>query len=224
MEEALRIWRELGDLREVALTLEGVGWAQLLGGEDGPACATFEECLRLQREHGDPVLVNRAMVALAQVLVTLARVEEARPMASEIIAYAQAHADRRSEHFGWHYLADCALIEGKCDASLALYQQSLALAQALGDRLETSFEVQGIAMSRAGLGDAELGLRLAASAKAEWERIGVDLHIRFWDELLERYLGQARRALGAEAADRAWREGKRLAFDEAIAIALGGAA
>ncbi len=225
MEEALRIWRQLGDLREVALALEGIGWAQILGGEDQAACGTFEECLRLQREHGDPPLVNRAMVALAQVLVALGRVEEARPMASQVLAYAQAHDDRRSEHFGWHYLADCALIEGgDCDASLMLYQRSLVLAQALGDRLETAFELQGVAMSLAGRGDPERALRLAAAAKAEWERLGVDIHIRFWDALLERYLGQARRALGAEAADRAWRDGQRLAFDEAIAIALGGAA
>jgi predicted ATPase len=223
MEEALRIWRQLGDVREVALALEGIGWAQILGGEDQAARETFAECLRLQRGHGDPALVNRAMVALAQVLVALARVEEARPMASQILAYAQAHDDRRSEHFAWHYLADCALIEADWDSSLKLYQRSLVLAQALGDRLETSFEVQGVAMSLAGRGEAERALRLAAAAKAEWERIGVDLHIRFWDALLERYLGQARRDLGAETADRAWREGQRLAFDDAIAIALAGA-
>jgi len=224
MEGALRIWRQLGDLREVALALEGIGWAQFLGGEDESACATFEEGLRVQRAHGDPPLVNRAMVALAQALVALARVEEARPMAAEILAYARAHDDRRSEHFGLHYLADCALIEGNCDESVGLYRQSLVLAQALGDRLETGFELQGVAMSLAGLGDAENALRLAAAAKAEWERIGVDLHVRFWDALLKRYLDQARRALSADAADRACQDGKRLAFDEAIAIALDGVA
>jgi non-specific serine/threonine protein kinase len=222
MEEALRIWRQLGDLREVALALEGIGWAEFLGGEDEAACATFEECLRVQRAHGDPPLVNRAMVALAQVLVALARVDEARPMATEIIAYARSHDDRRSEHFGWHYLADCALIEGKCDESLALYRQSLVLAGALGDRLETSFEIQGVAMSLAGLGNADFALRLAAAARAEWERMGVDIHMRFWDALQDRYLGGARQALGAGEADRNSGEGKRLAFDEAIALALDG--
>ena len=221
MEEALGIWRELGDVQEVALALEGIGWAQFLGGSDGAACATFEECLRLQREGGDPVLVNRAMVALAQVLVALHRVEEARPMASEIIAFSKTHDDRRNEHFGWHYLADCALIEGKCDQSLPLYRDSLVLAQAIGDRLEMSFEVQGVAMSLAGLGESDRAFRLAASAKAEWERIGVDLHMRFWDELMERYIGGARRASGEEAADRSWKEGRHLPFDQAIEIALG---
>src|SRR5438552_7171003 len=42
MEDALGIWRSLGDLDEVALALEGIGWAQLLGGDDPAARVTFE--------------------------------------------------------------------------------------------------------------------------------------------------------------------------------------
>jgi hypothetical protein len=30
MDEALAMWRVLGDRREIALALEGIGWAQLL--------------------------------------------------------------------------------------------------------------------------------------------------------------------------------------------------
>ena len=220
MEEALSVWRQIGDFKEVGSALEGIGWAQIIGGEDEAALATFEECLALQRKEGDPVLINRAMVALAQVLVALRRVAEARSMASEIIAYAKAHDDRRSLHSGCHFLADCALIEENCGESLRLYSDSLAHAQAIGDRLEMSFEVQGVAMSLAGVGDSENALALAASAKAEWERIGVDLHIRFWDALLDRHLGAARQALGADASERAWQEGKRMPFDTAVERAL----
>jgi hypothetical protein len=48
----------------------------------------------------------------------------------------------------------------------------------------------------------------------------VDLHIRFWDALIERYIGQARLSLGDAVADHAWREGRALSFDEAIARAI----
>jgi non-specific serine/threonine protein kinase len=220
MQEALGIWRGIGDRREVALALEGVGWAQLLGGDDAAACATFRECLQLQNESGDRHLINRAMVALAQVLVVLTEVAEARTMAQEIIEFSAAQGDQRNEHFGWHYLADCALIEGRCNASLGFYRRSLALAHPLGDQLETSFEVQGVAMSLAGLGRSEPALRLAAAAVAEWKRIGTDLHIRFWDALLDRYIGGARHALGDDAADRAWCEGLQLPFEQAVEEAL----
>jgi predicted ATPase/tRNA A-37 threonylcarbamoyl transferase component Bud32 len=224
MEQALQMWRAVGNLPEVALALEGIGWIQFIGGEDEAALETFQECLRIQQEHGDPVLINRARVAVAQLLVAFSRVEEARPMAREIIAFTNARGDRRNEHFGWHFLADCALIEGNCAESLTLYKESLRHAQAIGDRLEMSFEVQGVAMSLAGLAQPEASLRLASSAKAEWERLGVDLRLRFWDALLERYLGAARRVLGKDAAARSWEKGSVTPFDEAMASALMAAA
>src|SRR4030095_6597983 len=144
-----------GDTREVALALEGIGWTHFFSGADEDACTAFEECLRLQRASGDQHLINRAMVGLAQVLVALGRTAEAKPMAHEIIEFSKSHNDKRSEHFGWHYLADCELILGNCRESLDLYKQSLALAQAIGDKLEISFEVQGVAMFLCGLGQKE---------------------------------------------------------------------
>jgi tetratricopeptide (TPR) repeat protein len=221
MEEALQMWCEIGNLPEVALALEGIGWNQFIGGEDEAAMQTFNEGLRLHREHGNPVLINRAMVAVAQVLVALSRVDEARPIDHEIIAFTKPRGDRRNEHFGWHFLADCALIEGNRAESLALYQESLRHAEAIGDRLEMSFEVQGVAMSLAGLGRPEEAVRLAAAAKAEWGRIGVDLHLRFWDALLDRYIGAAHRALGEEAAARIQEEGRAMSFEQAMASARG---
>ncbi|HET9234889.1 MAG TPA: protein kinase, partial [Candidatus Eisenbacteria bacterium] len=220
MEEALQTWRALGDRRETALALEGIGWAEMLGGRDADACQTFRESLALVRELGDRVLVNRAMSALGQALVALHRVEEAESVAREIIAFSSEHGDKRNEHLGWHYLADCALIRGDCEKSLGLYQQSLRLACAIEDRLEISFEMQGVAMSLAGLGRSEEALRLEAALQAERKRMGVDPHMRFWDELLERYFLPARAALGSESAGSAWETGERLSFPEAIELAL----
>jgi predicted ATPase len=223
MEEANRIWRDLGDARELGLGIESLGWARFTGGDDRGALGAFEECLRVQREIGDPVLVNRAMVGLAQVLSALHEIERVRPMAREIIAFSTARGDARSEHLGWHFLADAELIGGNCDESLRHYQKSLALVHGTGDRVETSFEVQGVGMSLAGLGQPAAALRLAAAARAEWDRLGVDLHVGFWDALMERYFGQARRDLGP-ATPAEWERGLRIPFDEAIAIALSASA
>ena len=70
-----------------------------------------------------------------------------------------------------------------------------------------------------GNGDAERALRLAGAVEALWESLGVDLHVGFWDALLERYLGVAREQLGADA-ERAWAEGHALDFEEAVELAL----
>ncbi|HTG95333.1 MAG TPA: protein kinase [Pyrinomonadaceae bacterium] len=244
IDEARTMSQELGDTSEVAMALDGIGWMHFFRCEDEAACAAFEECLRLQEANGVRHLVIRAKVGLAQVLVALGRTDEAKPMAKEIIEFAESNNDKRSEHFGWHYLADCELILGNCKESLKLYQKSLALANAIGDKVETSFEVQGVAMSLAGIGLANLGLsptavrpvppfppvspsaefqvalRLAGAVKAEWDRLGADIHVRFWDELLDRYLGAARRSLSREDFEREWNNGRELAFDDAVKLAL----
>jgi predicted ATPase/tRNA A-37 threonylcarbamoyl transferase component Bud32 len=220
IEEARSMSRDLGDTREIALALEGIGWTHFFRSEDEAACTAFEECLRLQRGSGDQHLVIRAMVGLAQVLVALGRTDEAKPMAQEIIEFAEKHNDKRSEHFGWHYLADCELILGNCTDSLNLYKQSLVLAHAIGDKVEISFEVQGVAMSLAGLGEAQLSIQLVGAVKAEWERLGVDIHVRFWDALLDRYLGAAKQALSTETFKREWHKGRELSFDDTVQLAL----
>ena len=82
-------------------------------------------------------------------------------------------------------------------------------------------ELQGVAMSLAGLGDGEAGLRLAGSVEAEKLRLGMESTMGFWEELLERYLGAARETVGPEAARRALDIGRAIPFDEAVALALG---
>jgi non-specific serine/threonine protein kinase len=219
MEQGLAMWRQLGVPLEIAASLETLGWSQILANENEKAFGTFEELLPVVLELGDPVLVNRTKVGLGQVLVALSRVDEARPVAHEIIEYSRKVGDRRSEHSGYHYLADCALIAGRCDESIGLYRESLVLAKAIGDRVETSFEVEGVAMSLAGLGEARTALRLQAAVRAELARLGINLRILFWDALVERYMVPARTALGTEAED-AVKAGAALAFDGAVEEAL----
>ena len=221
MEEAISSWRRLGDNRELALALEAVGWSHFFSGKDREALSTFEECLRLQQAIGDRHLIIRAMVGLAQVLVALGRTAEAIPMSREIIDFSKPHNDKRSEHFGWHYLADCELILGNCRKSLELYKQSLDLAQSLGDKVEIGCEVQGVAMSLAGLGEKELAINLAAAVNAEWNRIGVDIRIQFWDTLLDRYIGGAKRTMDVEEYEREYSKGLSMSFGEAVTLALG---
>ena len=84
--------------------------------------------------------------------------------------------------------------------------------------IETSAEVQGVAMASAGSGE-HTALRLAASVEALWESLGLWIATPFWDELLEKHIGAAREALGADA-DAVWAEGRAMAFDDAVGVAL----
>ena len=219
LEEAIALWRVLGDRDELASALDVFGWLLVLdAGDDPGALATFEECLELRRELGDVAGETRALVGTCQVLVALEDTDRAEPLSRELLE--RAGGDPRTVHFAHHFLADCSLVRGDVREAEARYRESLRAALPLGDLVETSFEVQGVAMATAGAGDARQALLLAASVEALWESLGASISIAFWDGLLERYVGPAREQLGEEA-DAVWAEGRALPFDDAVALALG---
>jgi len=156
-------------------------------------------------------------VGVCQVLVALAEVERAETLSRELLEVADG--EPRTEPVAYHFLADCALIRGDVVDARSRYRQSLRAALPLGDLIETSFEVQGVAMAAAGVGEARLGLLLAASVEALWESLGTWISVAFWDALLDRYLGAARRGLGGEA-NAVYTKGRALPFDEAVELAL----
>jgi len=218
--EAMTIWRSMGRTQDVANALIDLGWGCFFSG-DADARRLMEEGLALQQTAGSPLLVNRARVGLLQVLVSLGETEIVEPMAHEAIAAAKATRDLHSEHFAHHFVADCSLIRGECDTALPRYRRALELAMELGDRAETAVEIQGVAMSLAGMKQAARALRLGGAAAAELDAVAVDLSgITFWNALLQRFFGQARAALGDDAAAAAWKEGRHTGFDYAVALAL----
>ena len=218
LDEAIGLWRALGDRSELASALDALGWLLVYdAGDDPGSLAAFERSLELRRELADGPGETRALVGVCQVLVALGEVQRAESLSRELLE--MAGGDPRSEHFAFHFLADCALIRGDTEEAGNRYRESLRAALPLGDVLETSFEVQGVAMSAAGAGDPQRALRLAASVEALWESLGTSFSVAFWDVLLERYIGGAREALGADA-DAVWAEGRALAFEDAVELAL----
>ena len=57
------------------------------------------------------------------------------------------------------------------------------------------------------------------AVEAFWESLGLSISVAFWDALLERYIGPAREALGAEL-EATRQEGRELPFEDAIELAL----
>jgi predicted ATPase/class 3 adenylate cyclase len=225
IDESVAIWSELGRDQERALALYELGWGYFMTGDDPAASRVMAESLEIQRGIGDSFLINRAQVGLLQMLVSIGEVETVERLGTESLALAQRLNDKRSEHLLFHYLADCELIRGNPAAAMGRYRTSLEAAAGLGDRVETAIEIQGVAMATAGCGAPGPALRLAGAAQAELDSLGLDLSgVRFWSELLERYLGPARIELGPEAAQAASTAGRLLSLERATREALDSAA
>jgi hypothetical protein len=216
--EAITLWRDLGDRGDLASALDVLGWLLVYdAADDSGSLDAFEQSLELRRDLDDRPGEARALVGVCQVLVAMGDVERAESLSRDLLEIGGA--DPRTEHFAVHFLADCALIRGETHEAETRYRESLQAALAIGDVIETSFEVQGVAMAAAGNADPRRALRLAASVEALWESLGVSMSVPFWDQLLERHIGGAREQLGADA-DAVWAEGRALAFDDAVELAL----
>ena len=221
LAEALDLWSTVGDEGELASALDALGWVLVYApGDNDGALDAFERSLEIWRRLSDTAGERRAVCGICQVLVAKGDVERAEALSRELLE--MAGGDARAEHFAFHFLADCALIEGECEVAEERYRESLRAALPLGDVLETSFEVQGVAMAAAGRGDHTRGIRLAAAVEALWESLGTTISIPFWNALLDRYIGGARTALGADAHTH-WSEGREFLFEDAVELALASA-
>ena len=217
-DEAIDIWRELGRERDLALTLFDLAWGCFFVDDVATGRRCMQESLAISRRLEEPALVNRSQLGLLQVLVSLGELESVPSLCAEARELSRSLGDPWAEHFADHYLADCALIQGDCSTAAAHYARSLDAAARSGDKIETCFELQGVAMASAGLGRPERALRIGGAAAAQLRSLGHQFVVPFWTALLDRYLGQARAALGAEA-EAAWQAGERLPFEAAVAEA-----
>jgi predicted ATPase/class 3 adenylate cyclase len=220
LEAAIALWHELGEPVEAALAFEALGWSLFAAGEDAESLRAFEEALELQRAHGTPLLVNRALVGVCQDLVALGDIAAAEPRAHELLELARREDDVRSDHFAHHFLADCALIHGDYATADDRYRRSLLAALPLGDAIETSFEIQGLAMAAAGLGHSNRALVLGGAASTIWQETGTEIIVPFWNGLLDGFLGRARESLSPDEGERAWEAGRSLSFERAVEEAL----
>jgi len=219
-EEAIGLWEDIGDRLERAFAVEALGWGHCLSDDNERALGFMEQALAVFREEGEDWLTNRGLVSVGQVLVALGRVDQAVPMAEELLASSERLGDLRGKHYALHYLGDCALAAGDPAAALERYGRSLLAALAYGNMAEAGVEMQGVAMAAGGVGDFERAFALNGAAEAKMRQTGMDVSgARFWTEYKRRYFDPAREAFGRGAAERAEARGAAMPFDEAVQLA-----
>ena len=186
-------------------------------GDDEASLAAFEEARAIRQALGDRAGETRALVGVCQVLVALGEVERAEALSNELLD--RGADDLRTRHFAIHFLADCLLIRGDCADAEERYRESLRAALELGDVIETSIEVQGVAMAKAGVGESARALELAASVEALWRSLGTDLHVAFWDGCSSATSARPGPRWDRRPTRRALADSS-LPFDDAVALAL----
>jgi tetratricopeptide (TPR) repeat protein len=216
IEQAIELWRALGDPRGEAMALEQRGLMRVAAGDVDAARRDLERSLALLREAGASELEQAVSLSgLCQLLVSIGDVTSAEPLARELedLAHRAGSAELLSDAL--HYLADVPLLAGDFWEAQERYRRAVAHARAHGMRIQCTNDLLGLAMALAGQGQDARAVRLASAAYEQRVRLGIRRlsPMRFWRELQERHIGAARARLSSDQLEAAEREGGGADFE-----------
>lgn len=233
--EALRIWRELGDKREIAnalyndayadiLPLMGLTGQDLTEAEKAPkfeaGLAKLEEALALYREVGDQAGEGNILWALGSYHYFTGGGASAEQWYRESLDLHRAAGHRTMEAWSLHMLALTQIGVGKFDDASDNARDGLRYFRDAGDVAGITLILDDFATIAVQAGDGPRAGRLYGAARHLQATSGTALAM-YVEETYAQYNATSPRAiLSPEAFDRYATEGAAMSLDEIVAYAL----
>jgi predicted ATPase len=217
-EEALPLHRALGDKRGTAESGLWLGWAVANEGNWAKAQPLVEESVKLFRELGDEHQTLMATLILAMTHLQLDEWERARALNEENLRRARELRNEQIEASTLGELATCAVAEGRLDDAVSMARESLRIYSDLGDPHGVAIELRRCAGVLALKDEGVTAARLLSSAETLHQEIGGTMP---WvARMREEALATIRTQLDEAALAEAWKRGRTLTAEEAVALAL----
>ena len=222
MEEALALYREVGDKEDIAAGLTELGKLAVLGQRDDiPLPAVLEELAELK-----PGLENRKTLAsllILEGLVALSRgeLERSATLHEESLMLCREARDTQAMIVCLGNLGTTALARADYEGAVPPLREGLRLGWETDYRVTIQFSLNGLAYVAAGLKQPVRAARLWGAAEGMQEAYGVYVTARAHTILNhEARLAATRSQLEEEAWSGAWAEGKAMLLERAIEYAL----
>ena len=221
-EEALAIYRALGDRRGIAEALLELGVATSETGKPALAVALLEESVERFEELGSDQDVLLAVRNLAGVYHDAGDLRRAGALHERNLVRAREIRDVRTEAMSLGQLAMIAVDEGRVAEAIPMLRAQIRLWRDLGQKLPLAISLCRLALAIAVAGDARTAARLLSASHAllDDQLPGTTEVAKINNRTLQAAHAQLDEADFAEA----WESGRRLTADEAVALAMGIAA
>ncbi|MGE0545042.1 MAG: tetratricopeptide repeat protein [Dehalococcoidia bacterium] len=171
-EEALSLWRELGDRRNVAVALHNLGVSALKRRDFERAEALHSESLAIARELGDQPTVAISINLWGVLARNRGDNERARACYEESLALFRALGDNANVALVLNNLARVERDLEDWERAAALCAESLALFQELGDRQGLAWVLSNLAIMAQRRGAWEQSARLHGATESLREAVG----------------------------------------------------
>lgn len=220
-KEGYEIAQELGD-KQAKMDINWYhGMNKILYKEWGDAYKILEEGLQLARDIQAPWMELRYNLCIGLNATHQLKPELIENEIEGLLKEAIKAGNGFDILLARHVYADMPLINGDYELAEKRYMEAAKGTLEIGAILQSIVEMQGMAMSLAGQGRHEKGLRLFGAAVARFEELGGELFlIDFWMTLINRTLGKSMEILGPEKSQSLDLEGRQMGFEKAFEYAF----
>ena len=218
-EESLTISEELGDAAGTARSLLSLGTVAAEQGDQERAIELSERAAKLYEESDDRRGHALAISNLGGIALARGEYAEAAKLSEQAFGLFETLEDSEGMAFALVNQGFAALSEHQHERAVELLREALRRLAELEFKDVIGYCFEGLAAVLGLTGRAEEASRLLGAAEALRESLGVGLAPAEQATHDDTVAG-VQQALGEERFSAAWRQGRELALDEAIAYAL----
>lgn len=216
LEQAISLYREVGDPVSAVRALNTLGGVEYDQGNLARAAELWQECLLLAREAGDPGETAWALGNLGESRYHQGDIEGAAACHKEALKLAQQAGRADIEALQLGCLGNVARRQGDLAGATELLQEALARMQRLGDRRRVAITLENLAQLAAAENQMQRAARLLGAADALRLEIGTPQPVP------ERIAADQARAiaettLGSAGFETAFAAGRALPLEETLA-------
>lgn len=219
LQESRKLYEELGDKSGIAQSINNLGSIAYSQGDYPRAQAYYTESLEIRREISDSWGIANSLNNLGGVAFLQGDCERALALHSESLGLRRNLGDKRGISMSLNNMGEIAQQQEAYGRAAKLFAESLAIRQELGDRFFIVSSLHNLAEVACSRKDYERGAQLFGAAEALRETIGAPLPTEK-QKNFDRYVEEARDALGRADLKTSWSAGRVMSLDDAIQFAL----
>ena len=221
LEEAMELYRDLGDLSGEAIALAPLGYAAVHAGEIERFPALSEQCEALLQKPLNRHAAAYLLIFLGMVSLEAGHYERTVALLEESRTLFRALGDLRGVCMSGFILGMTELKQGNLQRGTAVLEEGLPLTQRTKDKLGSAYYLMGMGGVAVERGQPVRAARLWGAAEALRKVIGLPLsYFDLAHSGYEARLAAARSQLEEAIWEAAWSEGWAMSPEQAIEYAL----
>ena len=217
--EAGERWTALGNVPRAGHAMDRLGAGHFASGAIELGMEQMHRAVEMLRPAGDKWRLVSALNNLGYNLALIGDASTAKPVLDEALQLARQFGDPHAVSSVLDSIAEVEMSLGRFNDARARWQECFAIAMRLDDKRQIAYLLEARARLALREADPELCIRLASAGEAARSSIG-EVAPQDWREIVTKTVEAARHQLPALTAETAWREGKAMTVEEAMASVI----